>query len=92
MEHCGRPRELNAFIYRDWWALRSRFEFELKELCKGIPDRFGPPPDKPLPLVKASTHRVAALSASTGASATPSPGDKPPSGPSATGPGPLPGG
>jgi hypothetical protein len=52
MEHCGRYRELNAFIYRDWWALRSRFEFDLKELCKGIPSPFGPPPDKPFPVVK----------------------------------------
>ena len=23
MEHCGRRREMNAFIFRDWWALRG---------------------------------------------------------------------
>lgn len=67
MEHCGRHRDLNAFIFRDWWTLRSRFEFDLKELCKGVPDRFGPPPDKPLPLVKASAPRAAPPPASMSA-------------------------
>ncbi len=92
MQNCGRRRELNAFIYRDWWALRSRFEFDLKELCKGVPDRFGPPPDQPLPLVKAPVPRAAALPASTGAPATPSSGAEPPSGPSAIRPEQSPGG
>lgn len=91
MEHCGRRRELNAFIYRDWWALRSRFEFDLKELCKGVPDPFGPPPDKPLPLVKAPTPRVVAPPTSMRAPAPPSSGIVAPPGPSAIGPGPSPG-
>ena len=58
MEHCGRHRDLNAFIFRDWWALRSRFEFDLKELCKGVPKKLPAPPDKPFPSAKARAPRA----------------------------------
>jgi hypothetical protein len=47
MEHCGRKRDLNAFIFRDWWALRSRFEFDLGELREKIPRPLPAPPPKP---------------------------------------------
>jgi hypothetical protein len=47
MEHCGQRRELNAFIFRDWWALRARFDFDLRELCKGVPTTLVDPPERP---------------------------------------------
>jgi hypothetical protein len=47
MEHCGKQRDLNAFIFRDWWALRARFDFDVRELREGIPRKLAPPPEKP---------------------------------------------
>ena len=32
MEHCGSRRTLKAFIYRDWYSLRSRYLHELRQL------------------------------------------------------------
>ena len=47
MQHCGRRRKLSAFIYRDWWALRARFHFDLRVLCKGVPTTLPAAPEKP---------------------------------------------
>ena len=47
MMHCGRKRDLNAFIFRDWWALRARFDFDLRELREGVPRKLPAPPEKP---------------------------------------------
>ena len=49
MKHCGRRRSLNAFIYRDWWGLRVRFEFDLKKLIEGVSKHknLPDPPEKP---------------------------------------------
>jgi hypothetical protein len=91
MEHCGRRRELNAFIYRDWWALRSRFEFDLKELCEGVPDPLVAPPMKPFPQPRARAPRVAVSPAPARAPAASS-RDEPPSVPHPTGPEQSPGG
>ena len=46
-EHCGLYRDLNAFIFRDWWALRARYEFDLRELTEGVPNPLPEPPDRP---------------------------------------------
>jgi hypothetical protein len=54
MEHCGRRRDLNAFIFRDWWALRARFEFDLRELREGVPKKLPAPSEKPYVRARAS--------------------------------------
>lgn len=33
---AGVWREVKAFIYRDWWAIRARYEYDLKQLCDGV--------------------------------------------------------
>ena len=33
---CGVPRPIDAFIFRDWWSLYSRWEFDLRELKRAI--------------------------------------------------------
>src|SRR5207244_1235415 len=52
MEHCGRPRTLSAFIFRDWYSLRSRYLFDLKKLKAGVPEFLPEPGDKPLPRIR----------------------------------------
>ena len=37
-EYSGPWRPLKIFIYRDWWALRSRYESDLRQLCNGVRD------------------------------------------------------
>lgn len=34
--HSGPWREVKIFLYRDWWAVRGRYEFDLKELKNGV--------------------------------------------------------
>jgi hypothetical protein len=52
MRHCGRYRALKAFIFRDWYSLRSRYLFDLQELKKGVPQFLPEPGDQPLPRVR----------------------------------------
>lgn len=33
---CGLKRSVTAFIFRDWWSLRNRCEFDLRALCEAI--------------------------------------------------------
>jgi hypothetical protein len=35
-ECCGVGRPIDAFIFRDWWSLYSRWEFDLRELKRAI--------------------------------------------------------
>jgi hypothetical protein len=35
---CGIPRPITAFIYRDWWSVYSRCEYDLKDLRKKLAD------------------------------------------------------
>jgi hypothetical protein len=44
--YCGSKRDISAFIFRDWWSLRNRCEFDLAELCKAVKDGTVPPPDE----------------------------------------------
>jgi hypothetical protein len=85
MEHCGRRRDLNAFIYRDWWALHARFEFDLKELRDGIPKKLSPPPERPFrrPMAARSRADRPVPPAGTQPPATPEGGSSPspPAGP-----------
>jgi hypothetical protein len=49
MNHCGRYRILKAFIFRDWYSLRSRYLFDLKQMRERIPQVLPEPGDIPLP-------------------------------------------
>jgi hypothetical protein len=35
-ECCGSVRPLTAFVYRDWWCLQARCEYDLRELRKAL--------------------------------------------------------
>jgi hypothetical protein len=35
-DHTGLWREVKVFLYRDWWAVRSRYESDFKELSEGV--------------------------------------------------------
>ena len=52
MEHCGRYRRLNAFIFRDWFSLRSRYLFDLKDLTDRVPRTLTEPGEEPLPRIR----------------------------------------
>jgi hypothetical protein len=50
LRHCGLRRNLNAFVYRDWWSLFRRYEWDLIDLVGKVRGRrITPPSDKPLP-------------------------------------------
>jgi len=34
--YCGLPRPIDAFVFRDWWSLYSRWEYDLKDLRKAL--------------------------------------------------------
>lgn len=52
MEHCGSRRSLKAFIYRDWYSLRSRYLHDLRQLRGLVPNSLSEPGDKPLPRIR----------------------------------------
>jgi hypothetical protein len=53
MKHSGPERILKAFVFRDWWAVRARYEFDLRELCDGVSSgALIEPGDKPLPRLR----------------------------------------
>ena len=33
---CGLPRPIDAFVFRDWWSLYSRWEYDLQDLGKAL--------------------------------------------------------
>jgi hypothetical protein len=33
---CGGPRPLSAFIYRDWWSIHERCEYDLRDLRRAL--------------------------------------------------------
>ncbi len=45
---CGCDRPIDAFVYRDWWSLHSRWEFDLRELNKAIRNGLALGGDRPL--------------------------------------------
>ena len=48
---CGLKRSLKAFVFRDWWGVCKRYDFDLYCLCKGLQDQQVPLPagtDAPL--------------------------------------------
>jgi len=50
MAHCGHKRDVSAFIYPDWHSAQERYEFDLRELKKGVTKGWlTPPPPKPIP-------------------------------------------
>jgi hypothetical protein len=57
-DFCDHKRPLSAFVFRDWWSLRRRYEKDLRQLCDRVatgklpeppniaaPAAEGPPPD-----------------------------------------------
>jgi hypothetical protein len=53
--HSGIWREVKAFIYRDWWAIRGRYESDLRNLCKGVDEgRLLEPGETPFPRYRTS--------------------------------------
>ncbi len=42
--YCGIKRHIGAFVFRDWWSLRNRYEFDLHALCVGVKNGTVPPP------------------------------------------------
>jgi hypothetical protein len=49
---CGVNRSLSAFIFRDWWGICKRYDFDLYHLTKGLCRAEGPVPaggDDPRP-------------------------------------------
>lgn len=50
LRQCGCFRKLSAFIYPDWHSTRQRYEYDLRQLRRGIEaGRLTAPPDAPLP-------------------------------------------
>jgi hypothetical protein len=47
---CGLPRPVDAFIFRDWWSLYSRWDFDLRDLGKAIAKGLALGGDKPRPV------------------------------------------
>jgi hypothetical protein len=47
--YCGVPRKLSAFVFRDWWSVRQRYEYDLRELCKFVRKGELTPPEDDLP-------------------------------------------
>lgn len=43
-QYCGIKRSVTAFVYRDWWSLRNRYEFDLESLCEAVDNGVVPPP------------------------------------------------
>ncbi len=48
-ECCGCERPIDAFVYRDWWSLHARWEFDIRELNKEIKNGLALGGDKPRP-------------------------------------------
>jgi hypothetical protein len=34
--YCSVSRRVSAFVFRDWWSLRQRCEFDIDQLCRRI--------------------------------------------------------
>ena len=50
LRHCGRRRDVSAFIYPDWLSARRRYEYDLRLLRKGIDSgELTPPEGTPSP-------------------------------------------
>jgi hypothetical protein len=56
---CGINRSLKAFVFRDWWGVRKRYDFDLYCLCGGLQQAVDPLPaggDDPRPYVEAANE------------------------------------
>lgn len=48
LRHCGRRRDVSAFVYSDWMSARRRYENDLRQLRQGVEaGRLLPPEDEP---------------------------------------------
>lgn len=52
MELSGVYRNLNAFIFRDWYSLRHRYQFDLNDLKRLAPDTLPEPAEEPRPRIR----------------------------------------
>lgn len=52
-ENCsGCKRNLDAFVFKDWWSLRSRYEDDIKDLVDGVKSgKLPTPPEVPVPYI-----------------------------------------
>jgi len=41
-KYLKRPDKLNAFVFKDWWSLHSRWEYELQDIGAGLRQRRYP--------------------------------------------------
>jgi hypothetical protein len=46
-ECCGHPRPIDAFIYRDWWSLYARWEYDLRDVRKALANGLEAGGDQP---------------------------------------------
>jgi hypothetical protein len=47
---CEVARPLSAFIFKDWWSVRRRYEYDLRQLCSRVDQgQISPPGDEPTP-------------------------------------------
>ena len=54
---CGFPRLLRAFVFRDWWGVWKRYDFDLYCLCRGLQQVKDPlPPGGEAPRVYQETE------------------------------------
>jgi hypothetical protein len=54
---CGLDRSLKAFVFRDWWGVCKRYDFDLYCLCRGLQQQTDPLPaggDAPRPRAEAA--------------------------------------
>jgi hypothetical protein len=50
MAHCGHERDVSAFLFPDWHSAQERYEFDLRELQRGVTEGWlTPPPEQPIP-------------------------------------------
>jgi hypothetical protein len=79
MQHCGNLRGLSAFVFRDWWAARARYEYDLDQLRKGVhAGRLSSPGEEPfLPRTWKRTGQVEATQSESGAAPDTQTMDKP---------------
>ncbi len=71
LQHCGRRRNVSAFMYPDWLSARKRYESDISLLRKGIErGELTPPEDTPSPTkAKLATRAQSVIHAQSGGDA-----------------------
>ncbi len=70
MALCGDQRDVSAFIYPDWHSAQERYEYDLRELKKGVTAGWlTPPPEQPIPAEETNPAPAEAIAAGQAAAA-----------------------